>query len=38
MDIGPMVNAQMLLFADPTSDITKDFITFFNKPAGTATK
>ncbi len=39
MDIGPMVNAQMLLYLEPTIDITKDFITFYNaKPAGTATK
>lgn len=38
-DIGRMSSAQMVLYIEPTSDITKEFITFYNaKPAGTATK
>jgi Skp family chaperone for outer membrane proteins len=39
LDVGRMYNAQMLLFIDDKTDITKEFITFYNaKPAGTATK
>jgi Skp family chaperone for outer membrane proteins len=39
LDIGRMYNAQMVLYIDETTNITKEFITFYNaKPAGTATK
>jgi len=39
LDIGRMYNAQMVLYIDETTDITKEFITFYNaKPGGTATK
>lgn len=37
-DIARMANAAQLLYADPASDITDDFIIFYNaKPLGTAT-
>lgn len=39
LDVGRMYSAQMLLFIDEKTDITKEFITFYNaKPAGTASK
>lgn len=39
LDVGQMVKAQMVLYIDESTDITKEFITFYNtKPAGTATK
>lgn len=38
MDSGKLVQAQVLLYLQETTDITKDFITFYNtRPAGTAT-
>lgn len=39
LDIGRMYSAQMVLYIDETTNITSEFITFYNgKPAGTATK
>ncbi len=39
LDVGRLYNAQMLLFLDEKTNITKDFITFYNtRPAGTASK
>lgn len=39
LDIGRMANAQMVLYIDESTDITKEFITFYNaRPGGTATK
>lgn len=38
-DIGRLSREQMLLYVEPTSDITDDFIKYYNtKPAGTATR
>lgn len=38
LDISALANANAILVLDPTADITKDFITFYNaRPATTAT-
>ncbi len=39
MDSGKLYQAQVLLYLQETTDITKEFIQFYNaRPAGTATK
>lgn len=40
MDIARLLNAGVVLYAEESTDVTKEFITFYNtaKPAGTATK